>query len=180
MKRALDINVSGIYNTMLTFLPDMLAREAGGTIINISSVLGELGCAGLSAYTTSKAALTALHTSLRAELDVLSADKSFCKLNPGAKNIRMILSRPGQLDSTMFASVKPPSQFFGPTVSTAELAVAIVRAIDQGRNDEVNMPLYARQIGWLNVLPPGLKKIARRLAGLDQAGWQAYGRSKRK
>lgn len=40
----------------------------GGHIVTVSSVLGHLGAANLSAYTASKAALMAYHASLAAEL----------------------------------------------------------------------------------------------------------------
>ena len=45
--RTYRVNVLSHYHTIQTFLPDMLKRPNGGTIVTVSSVLGKLGCAGL-------------------------------------------------------------------------------------------------------------------------------------
>jgi len=43
------VNLLSNYHTVQTFLPGMLSRPGGGTIVTISSVLGYLGCASLCA-----------------------------------------------------------------------------------------------------------------------------------
>jgi NAD(P)-dependent dehydrogenase (short-subunit alcohol dehydrogenase family) len=65
----------------------MLSAENGGTIVNISSVLGQLSAAGLSDYSASKAGLNALHRTLEAELRV--------SRNDGI--VKMLLVETGQL-----------------------------------------------------------------------------------
>jgi short-subunit dehydrogenase len=136
----------------------MLAARRG-TIVTVSSVLGHLGAANLSAYTASKAALLAMHASLRAELAQQHA----------AAAIKTILVTPGQMDTQMFADVKPPSRFFGPTVTPAEAARAIIKMIEKGESGEIALPLYSRYIQWLGVLPFGVQAVARRWSGLDSA-----------
>jgi short-subunit dehydrogenase len=129
-----------------------------GTIVTVSSVLGHLGAANLSAYTASKAALLAMHASLRAEL----------AQHPEA-DIKTILVTPGQMSTQMFADVKPPSRFFGPTVTPAEAAKAIIKMVEKGESGEIALPLYSRYVQWLSVLPFGVQAIARRWSGLDSA-----------
>jgi short-subunit dehydrogenase len=136
-----------------------MLREGRGTIVTVSSVLGHLGAANLSAYTASKAALLALHHSLRAELAQI----------PEAAEIRTILVTPGQMSTRMFADVKPPSKFFAPLATPAELGKSIIRLIERGESGEVAIPLYSQYIGFFSILPVGIQHIVRRWSGLDTA-----------
>lgn len=136
-----------------------MLSEKRGTIVTLSSVLGRLGAANLSSYTASKAALLALHQSLRAEL----------AQNPDAKDIKTILVTPGQMGTTMFEGVKTPSNFFGPVVSPAEVAKSIMGLIEKGEGGEVALPLYARYVSILEVLPVGIQALVRRWTKMDTA-----------
>ncbi|KAK0266406.1 hypothetical protein B0A54_04898 [Friedmanniomyces endolithicus] len=160
--QTLRINTLAHFHTLQTFLPGMLASPTGGTIVTISSVLGKLGASHLADYTASKAALIALHASLRAELASPTAPE-------GAERIRTVLVTPGQLSTTLFAGVQTPSSFLGPVVEVMELAGEIVRMVDAGESGEISMPLYARYIEWLHVLPAGLQRVVRKLSGMDRA-----------
>ncbi|KAK3621711.1 hypothetical protein LTR56_022475 [Elasticomyces elasticus] len=157
------VNTLAHFHTIQAFLPGMLASQTGGTIVTISSVLGKLGASHLSDYTASKAALIAMHASLRAELS------SPTTAPEGAANIRTILVTPGQLATPLFAGVQTPSTFFGPVVEPVELAKEIVRMVDAGESGEISLPLYARYIDWLHILPASLQRIVRRLSGMDTA-----------
>jgi short-subunit dehydrogenase len=136
-----------------------MLREGRGTIVTVSSVLGHLGAANLSAYTASKAALLALHHSLRAELAQI----------PEAAEIKTILVTPGQMSTKMFADVKPPSRFFAPTATPADLGKSIIRLIERGESGEVAIPLYSQYIGFFTMLPTGVQQLVRRWSGLDTA-----------
>ncbi|KAK3721778.1 hypothetical protein LTR37_002943 [Vermiconidia calcicola] len=162
LQRNFNVNILSHFNTIRTFLPGMLASEAGGTLVTVASVLGKLGASNLSDYTAAKAGLIAMHNSLRAESASVTAAE-------GAESIRTILVTPGQLNTNLFAGVQTPSSFFGPVVEPVELAREIVRMIDAGESGEISMPSYARWIEWLHVLPVSLQKIVRRLAGMDRA-----------
>jgi len=145
------------------FLPSLLSSPVGGHIITISSVLAKLGASHLSDYTAAKAGLLALHHSLRAELASPTAPR-------GARNIRTILVTPGQLDGTdMFADVRPPRPFWGPKVSVVELAAEIVRMVSAGCGGEISMPVYARWVEWLGVLPASVQSVLRGWSGMDVA-----------
>lgn len=144
----------------------MLQRPSGGTIVTVASVLGDLGAAQLSDYTAAKAGLMAMHASLIAEVDALAASTN---PPPGAKNIRFVLVKPGQLSTALFAGVKTPSSFLGPVVEPLELARRTVEIVNRGGGGVVAEPLYARYVEWFGVLPYGVQKLVRRLSGVDAA-----------
>jgi len=125
-------------------------------VVTMSSVLGQIGAAGLTDYSAAKAALTALHKSLSAEL----------KSTP---EIKTILVTPGQLSTPLFNGVKTPSSFFGPVLEPVDVAKEVIAAIDAGSSAVLAMPLYARWIDWMNVLPVGVHAILRTMAGVDTA-----------
>lgn len=151
-------NTLSHFNTLRTFLPHML-REGRGTIVTVSSVLGSLGAANLSSYTASKAALLALHHSLRAEL----------AQHPDGKEIKTILVTPGQMSTKMFDGVKTPSNFLAPVVAPVDVAKDILRLIEKGESGEVAVPLYSQYIQILGVLPVGVQALIRRWSGIDTA-----------
>jgi short-subunit dehydrogenase len=133
-----------------------MLKENRGTIVTVSSVLGHLGAANLSAYTASKAALLALHQSLRAELIQ----------HP---EIKTILVQPGQMGTNMFAGVATPSNFLAPIVTPAEIGKDIIRMIEKGDSGEICLPLYSKYIQILGVLPVGVQYLVRRWSGMDKA-----------
>ena len=63
----LQTNLSGAFYSIQQVLPSMM-RERWGRIVNISSVVGEMGNAGQSNYTASKAGLIGLTKSLAQEV----------------------------------------------------------------------------------------------------------------
>lgn len=125
-----------------------------GTIVTVSSVIGKLGAARLSDYAASKAGITAMHRSLVAEL----------KSTP---DIKTVLVTPGQLTTPLFNGVKTPSGFFAPELEPVDVAKEIIAAIDAGVSAEVSLPLYARWVDWMNVMPVGVQTILRKLSGID-------------
>ncbi|KAI9811562.1 MAG: hypothetical protein M1826_003131 [Phylliscum demangeonii] len=162
-ERNIAVNLLSHFYTIHAFLPGML-RERRGTIVTMSSVLGHLGCSQLADYTAAKAGVRALHASLTAEL-------------PPDSNVKTILVSPGQLTTPLFAGVAPPSPFLGPLVEPVEVAKAIIAAVDAGVSADLAMPLYARWIQVLAVLPVGLQRLLRAASGMDAAMRTFVGRS---
>ncbi|KAI1376033.1 NAD(P)-binding protein [Hypoxylon crocopeplum] len=154
VEKSLTTNLLAHFYTIKTFLPGMIRNDTGGTIVTVSSVIGQLGAARLTDYAAAKAGVTALHKSLAAELQE-------------CPEIKTILVTPGQLSTPLFSGVKTPSRFIAPVVEPIEVAKEIIKAIDLGISDHIGMPLYARWVDWYNVLPVGLQKIARRVSGID-------------
>ncbi len=68
LTRLFHTNVTSAYQLSRLIAQDLIARESPGRIINISSVIGQLGRAGDIAYSVVKAALDGLTRSLAAEL----------------------------------------------------------------------------------------------------------------
>ncbi|MBY8965666.1 SDR family NAD(P)-dependent oxidoreductase [Algiphilus sp.] len=74
-RRLHEVNVIGLVAVLQTLLPAMRARAkaggGGGHIVNIASAAGLVGFPGMAAYGATKAAVTGLSESLRAELSGL-------------------------------------------------------------------------------------------------------------
>ena len=163
IERSFSVNLLSHYYTIKTFLPGMI-RAGNGTIVTMSSILGQIGAAHLTDYTAAKAGLTALHRSLTAELR-------------DYPEIKTVLVSPGQLSTPLFNGVKTPSSFFGPVLEPVDVAREVIAAIDSGSSAQLAMPLYARWIDWMNVMPVGVQAILRKLSGVDQAMKGFVGRS---
>ncbi|KAI9882730.1 MAG: 26S proteasome regulatory subunit rpn6 [Watsoniomyces obsoletus] len=158
-ERTLQVNLLAHFHTVHTFLPGMIQQKAG-TIVTISSSLAYTGCD----YSSTKAALLAFHASLKAELSSSSSPSS-----SSSSNIKTVLVIPGQMSTSMFAGIRTPSNFFAPVVEPIEMAKSIVQAVERGKNDEIALPLYARWIPLLGVLPVGIQRVMRTVVGLDRA-----------
>jgi NAD(P)-dependent dehydrogenase (short-subunit alcohol dehydrogenase family) len=163
IERGIHVNLLAHFYTLKAFLPGML-RKGCGTIVTVSSVIGQTGAAQLTDYAAAKAGLTAMHKSLAAELRPYP-------------EIKTILVTPGQLSTPLFAGVKTPSNFFAPVVEPVEVAKEVIAAIEGGSSAQLSMPLYARWIDWLNVLPVGVQRIARWASGVDTAMKDFVGRN---
>ncbi|EPE07399.1 epidermal retinal dehydrogenase 2 [Ophiostoma piceae UAMH 11346] len=163
--RTITTNLLSAFYTLRTFIPGIARSGYGGTIVTISSVLGELGGVQLSDYAASKAGLTALHRSITAELKTSHPD------------IRTVLVTLGQLSTPLFYGVQTPSSFFAPVVEPVDVAKEIISAIDNGKAGEIGMPFYARWIAWYHVLPVSVQKLARYASGMDRAMSTFVGRA---
>ncbi|EEU44183.1 uncharacterized protein NECHADRAFT_30441 [Fusarium vanettenii 77-13-4] len=166
--RSLTTNLLGPFYCLKAFLPAIIRGGNGGTIVNISSVIGTVGAAQLTDYAAAKAGITAMHRSLTAEL------------RESHPEIRTVLVTPGQLSTPLFYGVQTPNSFIAPVVEPVDVTKEIVAAIDNGRGATVGMPFYARWIDWFNVLPVGVQVIARWVAGVDSGMKTFVGRSGQK
>ncbi|KAF5628409.1 short-chain dehydrogenase reductase [Fusarium sp. NRRL 52700] len=166
--KSLITNLLGPFYCLKTFLPAIIRGGRGGTIVNVSSVIGTVGAAQLTDYAAAKAGLTAMHRSLTAEL------------RESHPEIRTVLVTPGQVSTPLFYGVQTPNSFIAPVVEPVDVAKEIVAAIDSGKGATVAMPLYARWVDWLNVLPVGVQTIARWAAGVDRGMKTFVGREGQK
>jgi NAD(P)-dependent dehydrogenase (short-subunit alcohol dehydrogenase family) len=155
IERNFRVNLLSHFYTLKTFLPSMV-RAGQGTVVTMSSVLGKTGAAHLTDYAAAKAAVTAMHRSLVAELKSIP-------------DIKTILVSPGQLSTPLFNGVETPSSFFGPVLEPVDVAKEVIAAIDSGSSTNLAMPFYSRWIDWMNVLPVGVEAILRRITGIDNA-----------
>ncbi|KAK4060421.1 hypothetical protein Trihar35433_10285 [Trichoderma harzianum] len=165
IETSIGTNLLGPFYCLKTFLPAIIRGGRGGTIVNVSSVIGHLGAAQLTDYAAAKAGLTALHKSLAAELRESHPD------------IRTVLVTPGQLSTPLFYGVQTPNSFFAPVVEPVDVTKEIVAAIDGGKGVTAAMPFYARWVDWYNVLPVGVQLVARKIAGVDRGMKTFIGRT---
>ena len=157
--RSYRTNTIAQYRLNQLFIEPLKSHPNGGTIVTVSSVLAKLGAAQLSVYSATKAALLAYHASLTAELAT------------DYPQIKTILVMPGQLSTDLFSGIKqtPMQRFFGPVVEVTDLAVKMVKMISDGQGGSIVEPAYARWISAMDLLPAGVQKMVRKLAGVDTA-----------
>ncbi len=88
----LETNLSGAFFAIQQVLPGMM-RERWGRIVNISSVVGEMGNPGQANYVASKAGLIGLTKSLAQEM--------------GSRNITVNAVAPGFIETDMTHGLTP-------------------------------------------------------------------------
>lgn len=104
----MGVNVGGVINGIVTFVPRMIAHGRGGHIVNVSSIggLAALGTAGV--YCTSKFAVVGLSEALRSDLAAHDIGVSVYCPGPVKSNIAEAgAKRPAQLSETGY---KPPGE----------------------------------------------------------------------
>ena len=90
--RIIDVNLHGVHLGMRAVTPVMTER-GGGSIVNISSIDGLVGVAGMVSYTASKFAVTGMTRAAALEL--------------GRKGIRVNSIHPGVIDSPLVQTAPP-------------------------------------------------------------------------
>ena len=104
-RKTLDINLTGTFLGMQAAIPE-IAKAKGGSIINISSVEGLRGSAGLHAYVASKFAVRGLTKSVA--LDVAHLGIRVNSIHPGLIETDMTKNIPADaLQIPMGRSAKP-------------------------------------------------------------------------
>ena len=91
-QRTIDINLSGCFYCAKAVAKSMM-KSRYGRIVNVSSVIGEMGNAGQTAYAASKAGIFGLTKSLAREL--------------GGRNITVNAVTPGFIETDMTSSMSP-------------------------------------------------------------------------
>ena len=127
----MDTNYFGTVHCTRAVLPRMLARGRG-TIVNVSSMLGIMGVAGMSAYCATKFAIVGFTEGLRDE--VLG------------KGVRVAMVCPGTTDTEFFVKADkdkmPGASRLMPAVKPERVARAVCDAAEDGRYRRI-LPVLA-------------------------------------
>jgi NADP-dependent 3-hydroxy acid dehydrogenase YdfG len=133
-RSTVDVNLTGVINVTHAFLPALRRSAATRTtdLINVSSLAGERVNPGMAAYGASKAAVSHLTRTLRAEL--------------AGEGIRVTDLEPGMIDGTELADSFPAElqsmvddlRSTLPAVPVSEVADLIAYIVSRPRN--VNLP----------------------------------------
>ncbi|TDW90139.1 NADP-dependent 3-hydroxy acid dehydrogenase YdfG [Kribbella pratensis] len=133
-RSTVDVNLTGVINVTHAFLPALRRSAATRTtdLINVSSLAGERVNPGMAAYGASKAAVSHLTRTLRAEL--------------AGEGIRVTDLEPGMIDGTELADSFPAElqsmvddlRSTLPAVPVSEVADLIAYVVSRPRN--VNLP----------------------------------------
>ncbi|KAF9481842.1 retinal short-chain dehydrogenase/reductase [Pholiota conissans] len=163
-----DINQTFGANTLShfwvlkAFLPGMLKRKTGH-IVTMSSSMGMTGVAQMSDYCASKAAVIAMHESLRYELD----NRYNCP------KIRTTLVCPGHVLTPMFQTVTFPTfsffKFLAPSVQPVQVVKRIIAALDDQHSQTVYIPFFVHFIPFTQQLPSFLRDFVQWVSGADYA-----------
>jgi len=117
LRRILEVNFFGVWNSMRAVVPALLER-GGGSIISTTSIAGQKGFGAFSSYAASKFAVEGLSRSVAAELA-----ESGVRVNtiaPGPIDTAMLERTTGG-DSSMFTSYVPMQR-----AGTSEEVAALV------------------------------------------------------
>lgn len=119
--RVIEVNLKGTFNIIRAFLPYMRTQKFG-RIINLSSVVPQIGVAGTSAYSSSKAGLWGLAKSLAKENAGMGV--TINNLNLGYFDAGMIASVPSSLLEKIKESI--PSGRLGDPAEVYEVIKMLV------------------------------------------------------
>ncbi|RII20938.1 Glucose 1-dehydrogenase 4 [Streptomyces sp. YIM 130001] len=118
-----DTNLTGVFLALRAEVGQMRTQPSGGAIVNISSNLGaHLSVPGLTAYSASKAAVTALTRG--AALDHIQDGVRINAVSPGSTQTTMSM-RPGETEAERTERMRSEAPV-GRTSTTAEIAAAVL------------------------------------------------------
>lgn len=131
-RRTLDINLMGVVHGCREFVPAMVSRGQGGSVVNIASVAGLVAMPDMPVYCASKHAVVGLSESLRGDL--------------ARHKINVSCICPGVVDTAIVHSTRYEGKDFTPEVQQGiqkfyagrkytprKVADAIVGAVDRRR-----------------------------------------------
>jgi NAD(P)-dependent dehydrogenase (short-subunit alcohol dehydrogenase family) len=105
----MGVNVGGVINGVVTFLPRMVASGLEGHIVNVSSMGGVAALGSVGVYATSKFAVVGLSEALRTDMIGRNIGVSVYSPGPVRSNLgEAVQSRPANLSNTGYRTPPPP------------------------------------------------------------------------
>ncbi|KAK9465146.1 hypothetical protein V1512DRAFT_211677 [Lipomyces arxii] len=157
IEKCIAINLLSQFYTIKAFLPGML-QIGRGYIVIISSVMAYIGPVKLSAYAASKAGLLGLYESLTYELGPNAEYES---------GVRTVLVTTGQMSTMLFEGVNTPHRLAARILETSEVADRVMLALNRGEQGRITLPVYAKLMPIVRVLPRTLVSAFRFISGID-------------
>lgn len=152
-ERLMQVNLLAPMRLTSLFLPEMIARRSGH-IVNISSVAGWIGMAGLAAYSASKYGLRGFSESLTEEL---------APYNIHVTTVFPFYSRTPILDSPRFGSLAAAELPESMTSDPAQVIREVMEGIRINKAHVFPDPT-ARRLHWIKRLVPRLIPLLNRRA----------------
>lgn len=175
-KRVIDVNVTGVFNTVHAALPSIIERR--GYVLAVSSMGAFTVAPGTSAYNASKAAVEQAADALRLEVGYLGVDVGCAYMSwidtPLVRELRVEL---GAFNQVLAALPGP----LGKTITVAECGAAFVSGIER-RKRRVYCPRWVGLFRWLRPLVStrigerGIRRLASKLLPALDAQAAALGR----
>lgn len=157
--RVVAINLTGVYNGINAFLPDLRAA-GGGHIVSTSSMGGVVGVPALSPYSATKAGVIALSESLRAEFAEEGIGVSV--LCPGG--VRSRLWRTSRALKGLPDTDVPPADMSGQSATAAMLPYEVgKRVVAAVQADDLYIFTHPEMRGWV------AERDERLMRGFDRA-----------
>jgi NAD(P)-dependent dehydrogenase (short-subunit alcohol dehydrogenase family) len=165
----MGINLGGVINGVQTFLPRMIARGAGGHILNTASGAGLYTSAGNTLYCCAKFAVVGMSESLRMELEPHGIGVTVLCPGPVATDIiertraaqpKVTKSMSAEQRSKAFARQQEMKELLARGASPEAVGDMVLAAIRENRlyvhTDRTSMdPIVARTQALLAALPAG-------------------------
>ena len=151
IEQTIDVNLKGVIYGTLAAVAKMEPRGKGA-VINVASLAGVLGVAGLAAYSASKFGVVGFTEGIRAEKE--GSGLSFTVVMPGPVETDMMV---GTRSTPLVRLVKPEV-----------LAAAIAGAIEKPKDRVVVPRSTGVYIRLMSVLPPRVAIRMNKLIGMDR------------
>ncbi len=129
-EKVIAVNMWGVYNGVRAFLPHLQARPEA-SIVNMSSLAGQVGLTGYAPYAMSKFAVRGLSETLQAELS--QTNVSVLAVYPGGVKTNIMKNAP-DLDADQRESAHNTFTRFA-LLSAEQAARQILRAVRSKRNE---------------------------------------------
>jgi NAD(P)-dependent dehydrogenase (short-subunit alcohol dehydrogenase family) len=135
------VNLWGVIHGLLAFLPQMIAQDAGGHVINTASMAGLLPTAGLGVYGTTKFAVVGLSETLARDLRPHGIGVSVvCPLGVATRIREAARNRPAALRNAPGTVEAPAVPLVGRTLDPDEVAVRTLAAVRAGQLHVITHP----------------------------------------
>jgi NAD(P)-dependent dehydrogenase (short-subunit alcohol dehydrogenase family) len=147
-EKVINVNLWGVYNGIRVFLPHLRTRPEA-SIVNISSLAGQVGLYGYSPYTMSKFAVRGLSETLQSEL--VGTKISVLVVHPGGVKTNIIKNALDLDEKQREAAHQNFSKFA--LLSADEAARQILRAVQKNKN-RITLGIDAKIVNAIRQLFP--------------------------